>query len=427
MPPMKTPSASPNQSLRAFASLWAAGDLCVLGDWILLVALLAWSYQTRESAAVVSLLVVGQLLPPFLLKPLAGLAANGRRSQPIAIAAHLLRGAALLPLLTVKSGDDLPLVLVVALLAAIPSAFLRASHESLLRSLVGLDHQPAAERALSNTRLLTLVIGPAAGTALFGIAGLHSATTASLATLLLSAMLLLLARPAPSAAASTQEPATERVGLRDLQRGLIYGLRYPPLRTLATLRLVVALVTGGLVVVQVAFMIWGIFVSAENVGLVLAAQGLGIVAGSAAHPFAARRFPASTLVAAALGLVASGIFGFALSDSMTGGVPTSVVAGFGFGVLTPCLVSLVAKHSPEQLQRSVSTGLEVAAEAAILLSTIALGPLADLMSPRFTLVLASVILSVLALYAFGSVPEGRSPEQQDAHLGSGAPSSPLAS
>lgn len=397
-------------SPRSFGALWAARDLAALGDCILLIGLLAWSYRVQESATVVGILVTARLLPPFLLKSAATRLAGGARILPVALVSQLLQGIALLPLLTVKSDDALPLVLVlvVALLAAIPAPFLQASQQAQLRALMRGDRLAAAEQAFANTRLIVLIVGPAAGTAFYLVSGLGGAAAAALVAFLVSLGLLVVAGPPPASEnAAAPSPSASPAAL---QRGLIYALRYPPLRTVAVLRLLTALVAGGLLVAQVAFTVWGIFMGSEYVGLILAGQGLGMAGGSVARRPIDSRFPPNAMVATSLGLVASAGFAFTLSSSITFAVPFAAAMGFGFGLLIHSLDSLAAIHSPERLRSSVSAGLGMATEAAALLSAIAMGPLADLLTPRLAITLASVILSVLALYAFGAVAD-RAPSE----------------
>ncbi len=402
MPAMSNPPAtSTRHSQRAFAGLWVARDVALLGDGILLVALLGWSYRLLESATVVSILLVAMLLPPFLLTPLAGRMVHRGRAQVAVVLAQLLRAAALIPLLGIGTSGSLPLVLVVAFVAAIPSAFVRASQDSLLRALVKGDHLTEAQKAFSNTRLLVLAAGPALGTALYGVSGLYGTTLAVLATLALSTLALLLAGP-PAGERSAEAPA---IGPAELQQGLLCALRHPRLQAVAVVQLGTALFTGGLTVALVAFTVWGIYVTPDNVGLILAAQGLGAVVASALWNRIDRRLAPGISIATALGIAAASTFAFALTSSMGGAIPFGVAMGFGLGLLAAGLDSLLATHSTPQQRPAMLAGLDMATASAVLLSAIALGPISDLMPPRLTIALAAVLLSVLGLYAFGAISD----------------------
>lgn len=408
-------------SSSGFASFWASRDVAALGNAILLVGLLAWGYHAEESATVVSILVVATLLPPFLLKPLADRLVFGRRAYPVALVAQLAIIAALFPLLGATTPADLWLVLVMVFVAAIPSAFLKATRRAMLPALAG-EGLAAAEKALSNTRLVSMVAGPAVGTLLYssasqGTTGFSTCVMGAIVALTLSTALLLLARP-PQPAPAVAETRSLGSALAGLQKGLRHVWRHPALRTVATVQLTAALLTGGLAILQVALMIWGVHTSAENVGTVLAAQGAGMAVAAFGRGFLKKHFLASTRVATGLGLIASGGFGFAIAQSLNGAVACGLAIGLGLGMLGPALTSLVGSLSAEEWARPVSEGLAFAVGAAVILSATFLGRLTDTLGPRYAIVLLAVLLAVLALYSFGAVPdpEAADPEKEAAHL-----------
>lgn len=390
---------STRTTARAFGGLWVARDVAALGDSILLVALLCWSYQLQESATTASILVVAMLLPPFLLRPLAPKLVSRGSARVVGAAGQLLRAAALTPLLGVGVGVNQQLVLSVAFVAAIPSALVQAAHETSLRALVKTEHLPAAQKALSRTRLLALAAGPAAGTALYGASGLDGATLAVLAALAVSAVGLAVARPP----VATDSSGDQAIGPADLQRGLLLALRHPSLRTVAVVQMWTALSTGGLAVVMVAFTVWGVYATSENVGLLLAAMGLGAVAASLVWDRFGHLFLPSHSIATAIGIAATSGFALSLTSSMNEAAPFCVATGFGLRLLGAGVDALLAAHSTPEQRPALLAGLDMATSTACILSAVAMGPLCDLMTPRLTLVLACILLSVLGLYAFASV------------------------
>lgn len=397
---------------RPLAALWAARDISSVANWAILVSLLAWTYQGEEKAALLSILLLGQMLPPFLLGPLAPLAVSDRNARAVAVAAPIVRAAALFPLLGVGSEADLPVVLTAVLLAAVPVAFGRSAQERLLRATVPPGRLGAAERAFSVTSFLALTVGAATGSAVYGMAGLQGSTVVALAGLVASAALLLLARP--STATPVEARPTIRASLAGLQRGLIFCLSDPSLQAVAGIRLSMALVAGGLVVAQVAFMVWGLTRTPDNIGIILAAQGLGTLVGTAAYGLGRDRFPSSTLVSTGVGLAASAQFGFAISGSLNAATLFAFAMGLGAGTSTVALTSLVAMRAPEEMRHPSSRGLDLAAEAATLLSVIATGPLADSITPRFTILISGIVLAVASLYAFGAVADQEAPASESA-------------
>ncbi len=421
---MISPSTPVTEGTRSsVASLWMARDVHALGNWILLIALLAWTYRARESAAVVSILMLGQLLPHFLLSPLAVLLVSPRNALPVGILAQLLRAAALVPLLQAGS-DDLRLVLAAASLAALPVAFTQASYELPLRQAMAANRGAGSERYHLATRLLILILGPLAGTALYGIDGLRGCTIAALAALALSSALLLLARPSSAGASLTATRRSLAATLAGFQEDLVGALRHPFRQALATVQLSVALVTGGLVIAQVAFMTWGLFTGVENVGRLLAAEGVGTGIGMAAGGLARRRLLPSTLIATALMVLAFGEFGFAISRWTDAATYLAGAIGVGKGILFISLGGFPLSPLDARFRQTASGGLDFSVDAAVLLSALAMGPLVDSITPRFTIVLSSILLVVLALYAFGAVADRQTETEEESRSSDGAYSSP---
>ena len=396
---MRAESAFSSQ--RSFGLLWAAVDLSSLGGWLLLPAVVAWGYQGHESAATVSVLLLAWFFPAFALRPLANAIANGRSGKAVAIVALLARAAALLPLMNARGDDTLASVGVALALSGMAAAFAEASFGPLLRSLASGKQLEAAEGAMANGKLLAMIAGGAASTALYVAGALQAVAPAGIAAIVLSAALLLLAR-FPGSNSTTQQSNGDN-GPLSVQRGLLLSLRHPALQEASAVKLVAALATGGILVPQVAYMILGVFTAPENVGLIISAQGVGMLVASATYRFVADRYPRNSLVALALGLASCGIFAFTLSGSIAGAMAFSLAIGAGLGVLSRSLFDLQTSVAGAERSASISDGLGWAAEAPALLSMIALGPLTDLLSPRLALALSAVILATLALYAFGAI------------------------
>ena len=419
-------------SSRAFYFYWASKDIAGLGNGILFVAIVTLGYQVEESATIASILVVAMLLPPFILTPLADRFVYGRRAYPTALIASLAFIAALLPLTAVATTAQLRLVLTATFAAAIPAAFLKSARKAMLPALVddGLDKYQkstgdtpespglpqgrtttclaAAEEALNTTRLITLIAGPAAGSYLygaanFGAAGFSTCAIAAIIALSVSALLLIFSRPSP-AAWHPFKPQPLAVKLAELQKGLVYTWQLPALRTVATIQLAAALLVGGVVVVQVALMVWAVFTTAENLGLVLAAQGLGLAIATLGNRFIRNCALDDTRIAIGLGLIAAGGFSFAVSTSLNGAIASGLAIGLGFGISDLTISSIIRKFPPEEMAEPVWKGLDFARNGAMILSATCLGRMADLIGPRYSIVLISILLAVLALFSFGTMP-----------------------
>ena len=90
---------------RNFRLLWFGQIVSQLGDWFNVVALYALMFELTGSATAVAGMMVMQLLPVALVGPVSGVVVDRFDRRGIMIAADLLRGAAVLGLLLVRSPD----------------------------------------------------------------------------------------------------------------------------------------------------------------------------------------------------------------------------------------------------------------------------------------------------------------------------------
>lgn len=391
-----------------FAFYWASRDVAALGNGIFIVGILAWSYHLEESATLVSVVLLALILPPFLLSPLADHLVSRRIAYPVAIASQLAAILALLPLLGAGSNPDLRLVLVMSFTLALLTAFIKASRRVLLPAFIG-EKVVTAQKALVTTRLVTMIAGPAAGTIIYsssnyGSTGFSSCVTGAMVAISLSTALLLFARPVGATWPSFDSRSLVKQ-LAELQKGLVYCWQRPELRSVATIQLLAALLIGGLVVVQVALMVWGAFTSADSLGFVLAAQGVGIALVALGNRYLLGQLLPYSRVATGFGLIAVGCFGFAITGSLKGSVASGLVVGLGLGLSGLALTSLISKLATEEVARPVWRGLDLAISAAVILSAAFFGRITDLFGPRYTIIVVAILLAVLALYAFGAVPD----------------------
>ena len=412
---MQTATAPGSRDVARFGATWAGRDLTSIGDGMLLVGLLAWSYSDQESASAAATLLLARLLPPLVLTPLAARLVGERRLLAPAMGALLLQAVALLLALTSESGPTRPLVLAVALAAALPPAFVGSLQRSLLESILQGRRVVEVEKALSDTGLVSATVGPALGTALFMGGGFQSIAAAALLATIASAATLALAAGASRTAASARpmrpescawqmgpwsaEISSSWEGFLD---GLAASLKDPALRVAALVQTVAALATGGMAVAQVAGAVWIALSGAEYVGLILAGQAAGMGLSSLALRSMVGRAAIGTLLPPSLGIAAAACFALAISQDLLWAIVSAAALGFGCELLSVDLSRAIADRSPQELLPSVRSSIGTATAMASLVSVIAMGGMVDILSPRLAIVPVSIVLCVLALYALGA-------------------------
>jgi MFS family permease len=257
-----------------------------LGDFLYLVALVAYVYAETGSAAWVSAAALSRFIPYTLLSPVAGVIADRYERRRVMAAGDAIQLVAMsvLALTAVLHGP--PAVVIAAAAASASAATLyTASASAMVRAVVPDDELAAANSLLSTVDELAFVAGPTAAALLLLIGdpalafGINAATFAASAALLLS--IRTRSRRDPAAGGRTGIVTDLREGL-----GTLIGNR-------AVLVLVGCLVAG--TAVYGAELVLLVLISSEllgtgsgGLGLLLAASGVGGVIGAVISPRLAR-------------------------------------------------------------------------------------------------------------------------------------------
>jgi MFS family permease len=98
---------------RNYRLLWFGQIVSQLGDWFNSVAIYALLLELTGSATSVALMIIVQFLPMAVIGPVAGVVVDRVNRRRLMIAADVLRGLAVLVLLTVRRPDQVWLVYVV--------------------------------------------------------------------------------------------------------------------------------------------------------------------------------------------------------------------------------------------------------------------------------------------------------------------------
>jgi MFS family permease len=265
-----------------FRALFLAQIVSFAGDWFATVAMLGLVIDRTGSNVAATAVFVVQTLPAFLLSPLAGPAADRFDRRTLMIAVSLLQAAAAGLFLVALHGPVAFAFVAQGLVSALGTFFAPAS-QAALPNLVDAEDLPLATVMLSSTWGAMLAIGAAAG-GLFALAfGRDAAFLADGVSFLLAAVLIAaIRRPTQQAAPDGRRGRIRPVA--DTIETIRYARTHPVVAALLGSKLGFGFGTGS--VGMLALLATGPFHSGDGgTGLLLAARGLGVVAG----PFVARR------------------------------------------------------------------------------------------------------------------------------------------
>lgn len=158
---------------RNFFLLWTGGLISMVGDWVLLIGLWAYVYQITGSTLAGGVMFIVQMVPGILFGSVAGVLADRWDRKRMMVVANLLQAVSLLPLLAVRSPEQLWIVYAVGFVGSTIGT-LHVAENALLPRLVGEEHLVAANSLNALNNNIARLSGPPLGgaaVALFGLQG----------------------------------------------------------------------------------------------------------------------------------------------------------------------------------------------------------------------------------------------------------------
>jgi len=307
---------------RDFALYFGGNVLSNCGTWFQNIALSLLVFRLTRSSFWVGAVNFAQFAGVLLLAPWAGAAADrGDRKRLIVVTqvvATLTSGA--LALAVATGWGVLPVVLALALVLGLTTAFATPAMQAVLPALVPREDLGAAVAMNSVTFNLARAVGPVLGALVVARLGLAWAIAINALSYLVFAAAMLLTRPAAQPRHTGERPR------------LVDSMRMVGREThLAWLLAVVAAVSLSMDPVNTVTPAFATRIYGRPdtfVGILIGAFGAGAVAASVI-PTRERRRP-ERVIAATLALFGAGMIAFALSPSLGIGLGALVAGGFGY-------------------------------------------------------------------------------------------------
>jgi MFS family permease len=177
-------------------ALIGASAASQIGNWLYNAALLGYVYSQTRSAGWVGAATICRLLPFVLLGPFGGAVADRYRRRTVLLAGDALRVMVMAALAaTVANAGPVVLVLALTALTSAAGCAEKPAAMALLPRLAGETRLGPANALLHTVQDLGVVIGPAIGAILLGVAPAWIAFLANGATFAVSALLIWTIRP----------------------------------------------------------------------------------------------------------------------------------------------------------------------------------------------------------------------------------------
>jgi len=391
------PPARPLELLRgnpAFRALTVSRLVSFAGDALSLVALMLHvAATTGQALAVAALLLVGDVAPS-LLGPLTGAIADRFDRRRVLITCELLQAGLLV--LMALSLPPLPLLLVLVGLRAVAFQVCAPAARAALPSIVAARDLATANTTLGFGAFGAEAAGPLLAAALLPQLGTRGVLLLDAATFVGSA-LLLVRLPALPPRRTTREALLidAREGLR-----LIWSIR--PVRIIVLGFCAVVAATG---IDDVALLVLATdtFGAGESaVGVLLAAVGLGLLAGYAV--LGRTRVPMVALLVAGFAVSSVGNLLTGLTWAVTAAFTVQAVRGLGIAAMDVAHTTLLQRLVPDDALGRVFGNLSCGIGVAAGLAYVGGGLLLDATSAPTTLVVTGVAGTLASLAVALTLP-----------------------
>jgi Na+/melibiose symporter-like transporter len=276
-----------NRNLRL---LLASGLISLTGDWILRVGLTYEVYALTGSTLASGALLATSLVPQLVLGSPAGVFVDRWDRRRTMIAVDLLLAASLLPLLAVRSADDVWIVYPVSFAAAVLVQFLTPAEASMAPLLVPADRLVTANALIAQSRDVARLAGSALGGVLAAAGGISLVGGADVGSFLVAAVAVALIGAAPGAAPGSAPSPVVRPGLRaEWIDGLRIAIGSPAVRLLLAVTAVSDVGEGIMGTLFAPFVRTRLHGNAAAFGTIVSAQAIGGIVGGLVVAVAADR------------------------------------------------------------------------------------------------------------------------------------------
>jgi Na+/melibiose symporter-like transporter len=373
--------------------LWLGGAVSLTGDWALVTGLPLVVYAMTGSTLALGATAIAAALPRLLLGSVAGVFVDRWDRRLIVLGCNVLLGLALVPLLSVRSVDDLWLITLVLLVESSVFQFYRPAEIALVPRLVSADELASANALNGVSMNLARLAGPALGALLVATTGLIGIVLVDIASFAFAAVTVLLLKVDGRPLGERPDTQPLRV-LQQWRAGLRVVSSHRTQRLLVLFIAMVGVGEGITATLLVPFSEQLLHGDEFTYGALLSAQAVGGLVGSAlVAQFASRLSPTRLLQIGAvlLGLIDLLIFYTPLLTPIVA-VPLAlmVLVGLPAAAITPSYLTIVQTNVPdEQRGRVLGLGFATLALSGMIGMALA-GALGDLVGVLPLLTIQSV-------------------------------------
>jgi MFS family permease len=376
-----------------FRLLFFATLASSVGTWLAFVALVVDVWDRTGDSNWVSALLIAEFLPIVIIGIAAGRLIDRVSRRWILVVSDAVRAGVFIALPFTTTALQ---IVMLAFVAGIATSLFRPAVYAGLPNLVSDDDLPQANGILQTADNFTWTVGALVGGALVAATSPDVAYAVNALSFVVSALLILRIRERFEEA--EREPS--RGGWRDFVDGLSLAVHSPALVTVLVAWSVVMLANAGVNVAEVV-LAKEVFESGDfGYGLLVAATGLGLVAGSLFGGTWIAQRGLTVPYTASIGLMALGIGAASVAPNVWVASLVVIAAGAGNGVAIIANALLVQRGAPDRLRGRAFTVVMSTGYAVLGLGMIVAGPLTNAIGARAVWGISAGLAAVAAVLGF---------------------------
>jgi MFS family permease len=372
-----------------------------IGDWFAYVAFVGVVQSLSDRSILVTLVLVAQALPAFLVTPIAGPTADRFNRQVVIGSVSLVQAVAALVLLMVDSVSTLWMGYLCLCIISALSAFVAPASQAALPNLThGPDELAKANVLFGSLWGAMLAVGAALGGLVAGVFGRDAAFLANAASFVVAAGAVAMIRRPMQAARDDRATRAAMRPIADMREAFGYARRDSVLLAMLASKATFAVASGivGLLAVFVTEELGG---GDTKTGLMIGARGVGVAAGPLIVSKFVRLSLSNVVTICGWSGVAFGVFylGLSAAPAFAIALPLVLLAHIGGGAQWTLSTYGLQVRAPDHVRGRILAGDFGMVTLIITLSNLMAGLLADAVGPRpTTAVFALLCIAAAAGY-----------------------------
>ncbi|RLC79831.1 MAG: hypothetical protein DRI61_07075 [Chloroflexi bacterium] len=341
--------------IKDFRALWLGQFISQMGDNFALIAALVVIQTLSGSPVWLGIAAMAMTLPQLVFGLIGGVFVDRFNRKRVMIISDLLRGAAILILVTVRSPRELYLLPLVGCFMSTIGVFFNPARNAVLPNIVSKEMLLTANGLIQASQMLAVIVGSSLASIIIAVAGPAAAFVLDSFTFIVSAIAIASMNIPPLA----NSDSPKGVFWPHLKEGFSYIKKH---RTIQVILLTASLATlgiGSIAVLGVAYVEKELGVEAESFGFLNSVQGIGMVVGGFLLSFLSKIVDPGHLTGVAMGILGIAILIFAFSPRFELALAAAAIIGLGVvtarATLAALLQALVPDEKRGRLESTVNT------------------------------------------------------------------------